>query len=347
MKKTVSRGCEYSYKYSYRVVFTRFFVGMVLVMSLPILFDYGLVYANSPKVVVSIKPLHSLVAGVMRGVGEPKLLLKGVTTPHAYALKPSNAKIMHNAQLFFWIGPSLENFLVRIVKNLPSSVQSVAVMDNDSLLLLPNRPEENWDRVMDPIKSDPTHKENHGHGHGHGHDHGQWDPHVWLDPDNARQIVIHVEAVLSHKFPSYAKTFQANSVHVQNRLKQLDTELNTQLASVHHQPFLVYHDAYHYFERHFGLKAVAAVTLNPDYPSGVKRIRKIRALLNRLSVLCLFTEPQFQAPIIQNIIEGYSVSIAQLDPLGAQIQPGIEHYFKTMQTLTQTFKTCLSKGGKS
>ena len=289
-------------------------------------------WAETPKVVVSIKPIHSLVAAVMQNTVAPTVLIKGNATPHSYALRPSDARTLNRANLFFWVGPELETFLGRIVKNLPDRVEAVALLNAHTIKRLPNR-SHGFDHDLETTtpSQDPQ----------HDHQHGDWDPHIWLNPHNAQQITRLVGDILAKKFPQFAPTFQKNVQRMLQRLQQLDQDLKQRLKPVKDQPFLVYHDAYHYFADHYGLNAVGAITLNPDQPSGARRIGKIRTFLKQTKVICLFAEPQFRTPIIATIIEDQPIKTGTLDPLGATLDSGIEHYFQLLDALVNNFTNCL------
>ena len=305
-----------------------FFLGLFFLGVIP-------AWGDSPKVVVSIKPIHSLVVGVMQDVAQPLLLLQGNASPHTYVLRPSDAKNLHRAHVLFWVGAELETFLTRVVDNLPAQVERIALLTSAEIQRLPNR--------MEGFNHAPSALLVHEHEQ---HAQGQWDPHIWLDPENAQKMVVFIGRVLTRRFPQFSDQFQKNVTHMLQRLRQLDSDLKRQLLPVKNVPFLVYHDAYHYFERHFGLHSVGAVTLNPDRPSGAKRISKLRDFLKTSKVICLFAEPQFRASIIQTIIEGQHIKVGTLDPMGMHLDEGTEHYFQLLHTLANRLTTCLqSQGG--
>lgn len=283
-----------------------------------------------PRVIVSLKPIHALVAGVMQGVAQPQLLLRGYTSPHAYVLRPSDIRSLHRADLLFWVGPELETFLVQAVENLPPSVERVTLITSEMIQTLPNRR-----GGLGDLSSHAS------LGAEASHQHGQEDPHIWLDPDNAKQIVRLAGRVLMRRFPTFAAKFQANVTWMLQRLQQLDQELKQQLLPVQDVAFLVYHDAYHYFVRHFGLRSLGAVTLNPDQPFGVRHLGNLRRFLGTSQATCLFTEPQFQTPMIQTLVEGHAIKVGVLDPLGAGVAEGVEHYFQWMKALAHNLTECL------
>ena len=283
--------------------------------------------AKLPKVIVTLKPIHSLVAAVMQRVAHPQLLIQGNASPHSYALKPSDAKQLNNADLLIWVGADMETFLARVVDNLPATVTRLSLLEAPNMHRLPNRDSEGHN----------THESHESHHP------GQWDPHIWLDPNNAQVIVKHTGLVLSQRFPAFAPQFQQNVDQTLKRLHQLDREIQQQLAPIQQTPFMVYHDAYSYFEHHFGLHSLGRVTLNPGQPSGAKSIGKLRHLLKNSAVTCLFAEPQFPTAIIQTIIENIPIKVGLLDPLGSSLTEGEEHYFQLLHTLANNMTDCLQK----
>lgn len=309
---------------------------------------FGETPTPEPRVLVSIKPIHALVAGVMRDVAYPDLLIRGTTSPHAYALRPSDARKLHRAHLFFWIGPELETVLTRVIDTLPDSVEHVALLSSPSLHRLPNRMDgphahgtqahgtqahdiRAHDQTASTAPSDTP----------HGNHPTHWDPHIWLNPDNATIVVTLIEQRLSARFPHYAPIFQANAANLRQRLHQLDHTLKQRLIPVQRIPFVVYHDAYHYFEQHYRLHTVSAVTLHPGRPSSAKRIRALRTVLKTAKPVCLFIEPQFRTATVQSLIENFPITVATLDPLGANLDEGETHYVQLLRTLTDNLIACL------
>ena len=221
--------------------------------------------ADPVKVVASIKPVHSLVAGVMQGVAEPTLLVKGATSPHSFNLRPSDARALNQADLVFWVGEDLETFLTKPIRSLAGKAHPVALMEESSLTLLPTREGGAWEK-----HEDHGH-DGHAHKGGHEDEHGSHDAHVWLDVDNTARMVATIARELSEHDAANAARYQANAAALKERLAALDAELKTTLAPVKDRPFVVFHDAYHYLEERYGLNAAGAITVSPDSapaPSG-------------------------------------------------------------------------------
>jgi zinc transport system substrate-binding protein len=298
---------------------------------------FGLVAGGSaradgaPAVVVSVKPIHSLVAGVMEGVGTPQLLIEGAGSPHSYALRPSQARALDQADVVFWIGDGLEAFLARPLGALSSDATLVALGDAEGLRLLPTR--EGGTRE--------AHGEDHEHEEEHDHDHGAVDMHLWLDPQNAAVMVGAIAAALGATDPGRAATYDANATKLRADLAGLDAELAATLAPVHDRPFVVFHDAYQYFEERYGLNAVGSITVDPQRAPGAGRLREIRAELEEHAAACVFAEPQFRPALVETVVEGTGAGTGVLDPLGADLEAGPGQYAQLLRTLSASLVDCL------
>ncbi|MEP4803593.1 MAG: zinc ABC transporter substrate-binding protein, partial [Hyphomicrobiales bacterium] len=194
---------------------------------------------------------------------------------------------------------------------------------------------------------DHDHEKEHGHDdhdeHGHGHgDHGETDPHVWLDPQNAKVMVEEIKRALSEVDPANAALYASNAEALAARLDDLSGTLATELGQVKDKPFVVFHDAYHYFEDRFGLEAAGSITVNPEVAPGAARIAELRDKLNDLGATCVFSEPQFSASIVEVLTEETKAATAVLDPLGAKIEKGPDLYFELVTNMARSFKECLS-----
>jgi len=302
-------------------------------------------------VVVSIKPIHSLVAAVMSGVGTPHLIVKSGASPHAYALKPSDADALENAKTVFWVGPDLEGFLERSIDTLAPNAQVIALEDARGLKKLSFREDGPFDahngRKNDhhdkrAAKHSDQDKES-GHGHENAeHDHGMTDPHFWLDPENAKAVVHEIEDALSRADPANSPRFKANAAALEKRLDALTDEIAKTLAPVRERPFIVFHDGYQYFEKRFGLHAAGSITVNPERPPGARRIREINSKIGKLGATCVFSEPQFEPRLVKTVTEGTSAKTGVLDPVGATLPDGPELYFTLLRNMANAMKTCLS-----
>jgi zinc transport system substrate-binding protein len=273
-----------------------------------------------PRVVVSIKPIHSLVAGVMAGVAPPRLLIKGGASPHGYALRPSEAQALSAADLVIWVGPDLEAFLIKSLASLRKKTRSLELFDALQPHLLPIRKGGDWERHEQHESSDHPEAQ-------------MFNPHFWLDPVFGKEIIELTTAALIGIDPAHQATYQTNSRRLKNELDALNYELKQTLAPVQDIPYVVFHDAYNYFERAYNLNAVGAVAFDPERKPGAKRILRIRQKIRELKARCVFSEPQFEPKLIATIIENTGARTGTLDPLGTELPEGPEAYFQLLRQL--------------
>ena len=441
------------------------------------------------NVVASVKPLHSLVSGVMEGVQKPDLIVKGAASPHTYSLKPSQAKQLEEADLVFWMGHELESFLEQPLEAIATKAKVVELIDSQGLKRLDMREggafddhghddhgqgehsEEGHDDhageghafewagifklsaedytwtfakvdgdYADPmmkmvflrtssggeegieeqeevaerlIKQQSSVRRNHdgrlipdeenayqlvfdanrnvtkmrinikkeGYyafftehmpfefeagehflknvsgkdieptaqepeaGHHDHHGHSGFDVHVWLDPENAKVLVQEIKEALVELDPSNAGKYEANAKNLMLKLDRLISEISVKLASSKGKGFVVFHDAYQYFEERFGMTAVGSITVSPEVVPGASRIRELKDKIVELNAHCVFSEPQFQPKIVFTVAEGTKANTGVLDPLGASIADGPELYFTLIRDMANSLQECLSKRG--
>jgi len=326
-----------------------------------------------PEIAVSIKPIHSLVASVTRGVTEPYLLIPGSASPHAYSLKPSDAQALESADVVFWVGENMETFMTKPLEALADDAKVVALAAAPGVTLLEVREGGDWDAHDHDHGGEEKHGHDHGHGdkhahdheHDHGHEHGHehgakhaheghaheggthgdMDMHLWLDPANAKAMVQHMVGVLSEADPANAATYEKNGAETITRLDRLRAELRDMLAAVKDKPFFVFHDAYQYFEAAFDLRGVGSITVAPEVQPGAQRVREISEKIRKAGAKCVFAEPQFEPKLIGVVTEGTDARSGVLDPLGADIESGVDLYFKLMRQNAQSLAGCLSAEG--
>ncbi|MDP6516779.1 MAG: zinc ABC transporter substrate-binding protein [Alphaproteobacteria bacterium] len=314
------------------LIWARIFVALVAasMVSPPLRADDGL------RVVASVAPVHSLVAGVMAGVGEPVLILRGYGSPHGYQMRPSEARALAAASVVFWIGESLETFLVKPLGTLAGDATVISLIETEGLALLPARAGGVWDDRHD-----------HEGAGDRAADLARTDPHVWLAPANARRMVAAIARALSAADPDRTAVYAANRDAWDARIADLDERLDAALAPVRAVPYVVFHDAFHYFEDRYGLRALGAVTVSPDRRPGPRRLTALRDRIQTLRARCAFTEPQFESPLIETIIEGTGAALGVVDPLGAAIAPGPNAYFEMMEANARALVTCLARAQRS
>ena len=313
------------------------------------------------KVVTTIKPLHSLVANVMDGVGEPSLIIEGSTSPHSFTLKPSHAKLLEEADLIFWIGEGIETFMERPLESIVKNAEVVEFMEVESIEKLKFREESIFgehDEHDDHDDHDDHDEEGHddhddhdeeGHddhdeeGHddheGHeGHNHGEFDAHIWLDPSNAKEMVHEIAHELGDLDPANKDKYEANAKTTILALDQLINDVSKDINK--EAKFVVFHDAYQYFEERFGLRAAGALTLNTDVLPGAKQIDEIQDVIKDKGIKCIFSEPQFNPKIISTIAKDTNIKTGVFDPLGANINSDKDLYFKLISKLGEELKDC-------
>ena len=312
------------------------------------------------KVVASIKPIHSLVSYLMDGVAKPDLIVDGYASPHGFAMKPSHAKMLQNADIVFWVGEDLENFLEKPLNSIAKKAEKIELMDAKGIVKLKFR-----ERNIFGDHDDHDDHDDHGHkkkddhddhdhddhakkedGHddhddhdGHeGHHHGEFDPHIWLDPINASAIL---KKMTEHLIENDSKNASKYKSNLNKALKDIDkltadvkSELNQSVASI------VFHDAYQYFEERFNVNILGAFTVNTDVMPGAEQLAEIREIIEHDNVACVFSEPQFNPDIIKAVAKDMNIKTGVVDPLGATLKPGKNLYFDLIRNMSASFKGC-------
>ena len=314
------------------------------------------------KVIASIKPVHSLVSAVMEGVGSPGLLVKGAGSPHSYSLKPSQAEELQAADVIFWMGHDLEAFLENSIENIAKNAKSVSLMDSHDLIKLSFREGGAFEAHAHDDHDDhghDDHKDHDDHGHDdhkdhddHGHDdhkdhddhgHDEIDPHVWLDPANAKALVHEIEETLIEADPANASVYEANAKTMMSKLDNLMAEIDNELQPVRGRGYVVFHDAYQYFENRFGVSAIGSITVSPEVMPGAERVAELREKVKSLDATCVFSEPQFEPKLVKTVTENTNAGTGVLDPLGSSIKDGPELYFTLIRNMAKSLKDCLLK----
>ncbi|QQM31952.1 zinc ABC transporter substrate-binding protein [Martelella lutilitoris] len=311
------------------------------------------------KVVTSIKPLYSLATAITAGTEtETTLLVKGAASPHTYSMAPSEARALQEADVVFWIGPALEHFLDKPLEALGGNAEIVELEEAPGVETLEPREGGAFDVHDHDHEGHNDHDEDahaehdhddhveagdeHEHEHeeaGHHHD-GEVDPHMWLDPVNARAFAAAMAETLSQRDPANAEIYADNAAKLETRLDELTTGIQAQIDSVPAKPYVVFHDAYHYFGHRFGVEAAGSITVNPEATPSAQRIREIHEKLTELGAACVFSEPQFPPKIIDAVIEGTDARTGILDPLGAGLEDGPDLYFVLLENLAGNLTDC-------
>jgi zinc transport system substrate-binding protein len=307
--------------------------------------------AEGPRVVATTKPVHSLVAAVMGELGTPALIVKGAASPHTYSLRPSDAAELEAADVVFWTGHGMELFLEDSIETLAPDARIVALSEAPGIVLLPTReggafePHEDegegHDHETDEHGHEDEGEEHEGDEHDHGA-HGEHDMHFWLDPANAALMISAIAETLAAADAENAQTYAANAARERAALEALTTSLDAKLAPVRDKPFIVFHDAYQYFERRFGLSVAGSITVTPDAQPSARRVDELRSKLVSAGAVCVFAEPQFEPAIVQTIIGGTSARAGTLDPEGASLSEGPGLYGALVEGIAEALIDCLA-----
>ena len=295
------------------------------------------------KVVTTIKPLHSLISRIMETRGEPQLIIEGTNNPHTFVFKPSHANMIEEADIVFWIGEDLEAFMEKPLNSLAKNAKKIAFMDSDSIEKLKFREVNIFDDHDDHGHHDDDHDghedEHDDHaGHHDGHNHGEFDAHIWLDPENAKEMVKIIRDELIKIDPEGQRQYSVNAagatLELDNLINNVEKELSKDIS------YIVFHDAYQYFETRFGVKSAGALTLNPDVLPGAKQIADIQDLINDKGIKCIFSEPQYNPKIIETLGNDMNISTGVMDPLGAYIDAGPSMYSELINEIANSIKNC-------
>ena len=337
--------------------------------------------ADTKGVITTIQPINSLVSAVIGDTGKTISLIPADISPHEYKLKPSDAKKMQEANIIFFVSNHLESSVTKVFKNLPKNIKIIDLLEETGIEHLAIRDNEAWERHDHHGHDDHDDHEKHGkkhddhddhekHGkkhddhddhdkhakkhddhddhekHGKKHDdhddhQSKDDVHIWLSPDNAIKIVEKVNKELSLLFPDNASKYSENSNKMIDEIKKLKNELAKDLAPIKGKPYVVFHDAYQYFEKTFDLNAVGSVALEGDIASSPKQISFIKDKIKKLNASCVFQEPQFDSKLVKIVVEGTNAQIGTLDPLGVNISGKENFYIQLLKNMAKSLKECL------
>ena len=277
--------------------------------------------AHADGVVVSIKPLHSLVQSVMGGTGKARLLLNANDSPHAFSLKPSQAAMLHTAAAVFYIGDDFEIMLRRSLN--ASSAPRFAATAMNGVTMLKRREEDEHEHG----KTEETHH--------------AVDLHLWLSIDNAEKIAAAVAAALTDIYPQHQAAYAKNVEMLISRLRRLDAVLVDELAAVKDKPYLTFHDAYRYYEQHYGLNNKGVFAVTPATAMTAKQLATVKKMLRDDGIVCVFAEPQFPSRMVETMTRDSGVKSGILDPLGAKLPAGTDLYFQLMRNIAASLRRCL------
>jgi len=320
----------------------------------------GTAYADTPQVAVDIAPVHSLVARVMDGVGTPDLIIQPGASPHEYGLRPSEAAALQNSDLVFWIGPDLTPWLTDTIETLAKDASVTTLLDLDGTVQLDFREsasfevhdhddhddQDDHDDHDDHDEHDEHDEHNDHDDHdvtaGHDkHDHGDHDPHAWLSPKNSMTWLNVIAGQLSAVDPDNAGTYFANAAAGHKEIELLIGEVTATLDRVRGGSFIVFHDAYQYFEMDFNFPASGAISVSDASDPSPTRITEIRDRIAKQGIDCVLAEPQFNPDLIATVLDGTDAKMGILDPLGSDLEPGSSLYKKLIRNLSTALASCM------
>lgn len=303
--------------------------------------------AEVPNVVTDIAPIQSLAMQVMGDLGEPRALMRRGASPHDYALRPSDAQALQDADLVLWAGPNLAPWLGEMIEKVASDAVSVPLSELDTAIELPFREGATFEahsHADDGEEDHENHEDEQQEGEHHeNHDHLGHDPHSWLDPMNGRIWLGAIADQLADMDPENAATYRANATAAQARLDDMIASVSAQMTPLHDLHFIVFHDAYQYFEHRFGLAASGAISLGDATAPSPARIRDIQDTIKSQQVTCVFSEPQFSSALVKTVLDGTQAKSAVIDPLGVGISTGPEFYGALIQEVAAAFVSCVTK----
>ena len=295
----------------------------------------GMVSADVPQVTTDIPVTHSLVTRVMAGIGTPDLIVNRGASPHDYSLRPSNAASLEAADLVFWISSELTPWLEGALKTLAADAKVIELMDTKASTVLPFR--------------DGATFETHSHRHKHdedGHDEDEHatvniDPHGWLDPDNGKTWLDVIATELSKIDPENTDIYFDNVSQGKTDIDAVISEIDATLATFRGTNFIVYHDAYQYFERRFDVLAAGSISMGDVSDPSPARIAEIRQTVEELDMTCVFSEPQFNPELVATVVDGTKARARVIDPLGTHLTLGADFYLNLLRNIAQTMASCL------
>ena len=329
----------------------------LLTLSLSATLMGGTAYADAPKVAVDIAPVHSLVARVMEGVGTPDLIVQPGASPHEYSLRPSEASALQDADLVFWIGPDLTPWLTDTIETLAPDAAVTALLEADGTIELEFREGALFEAHDHDDEKDHDDEEGHEDHDDHAdeahdahddeeaehdeHDHGAHDPHAWLSPQNAMTWLNVIAGQLSAADPDNAGTYFANAAAGRTEIEALIGEVTAPLDPVRDGQFVVFHDAYQYFEADFDFPASGAISIGDASDPSPARIAEIQGRIAEQGIDCVLAEPQFNPGLVATVLDGTQAQTGILDPLGSDLEPGPALYPQLIRNLSTALAGCM------
>ena len=300
----------------------------------------GTASANVPKVVTDIPITHSLVTRVMAGIGMPDLIVDRGASPHEYSLRPSNAASLEAADLVFWISNGLTPWLDDALNTLARNAKVIELMDAKGATVLSFREGATFETHSHQHKQDEDGHDEDKHDEDE-HATGNVDPHGWLDPYNGRIWLDVIATALSKIDPTNSDIYFANATQAKADIDTVISELEATLAEFRGTNFIVYHDAYQYFEKRFDVLAAGSISLGDVSDPSPARIAEVRKIVEELGITCVFSEPQFNSELVRTVSDRVSVKTRVIDPLGTQFTLGPDFYLNVLRGIAQSMASCL------
>ncbi len=285
----------------------------------------GVRAGDSGDIVVTIKPLYSLVAQLTRGISQPALLMKQAQSPHHYNMRPSQRRLLAKAKVIIWIGPAMEGFASKIIEQQQSALVISALQAKDLQLLYKRGSQSAHDQNHD-IHESP--------------DKDKIDPHIWLSTHNAIAISRHIYQQLVSFDRAHAAQYKKNLQTLLSRIRQTDTLVRAELKNTA-LPFISFHDAFQYFEKEYRLNYAGSVNLSEEAGASLKHLRQISARIDKDNIQCLVYQPPRPA-LVDSLLRQRPVRAVALDPLGLNTQNAKNAWFELMQQLALGFGRCLN-----
>ncbi|GAW44965.1 zinc ABC transporter substrate-binding protein ZnuA [Photobacterium damselae] len=298
----------------------------------------SLATAHELNVVTTVQPLNLIVSELTAGVAHSEAILPAGTSPHDYALRPSDVKKIKNADLVIWVGPQLESFLKKVLQG---NSKNLALTEQAGIDFRHYGEEDEHEHEHEEYHhEDGMENAEHDH-HDHEHHHEGIDPHVWLGPKQAIEVAKVITQQLVKQDPLHKEQYEANLSCFTSEVNQTITQLTNELKPLAGHGYYVFHDGYGYFEEQFGLKNLGHFTVEPDRRPGAKTLMNIRQALQAHQAYCVFSEPQFSPAVVDSVVNGTEVKVGTLDPMATGIVAGKGGYVRFLQQLGQSFTKCL------
>ena len=337
-------------------------------LALPVILWSGTLQAEVPRVVADIAPVHSLVSMVMKGVGEPKLLVPQNVSPHHYAMRPSEAKALQEANLVVYVGHDMSPWMEPLFETVAASADALNLSEVDGVLALPYREgpvfgddvnHEGYDHEEEghDEHGEEDHDDHEGHDHeeeGHDehgeedhddhahHDHDGNDPHMWLDPENAKIWLDAIASELGYIDPENADRYSLNAISAKQQITREMHHIEEHLVAVQDKDFLVFHDAFQYFEKRFGIAATGSISLSDASKPSASRLRELKHLFEEQAINCVLSEPQFSSKLVDNVFGGYKLHIGVVDPIGIDLKLGPALYPALLENIALGIAECVN-----